>query len=119
MTIYIRLDMDGQFYVEHLVNASRMAKHELSANDTCALIENERKRSTNLVQQVYVEHLVNASQMAKHELSAAGVCRTLRECKPKTYRNFYQHLNTTKYTAFPVYNVLYDVIALCIQRDIA
>lgn len=61
MTIYIRLDMDGQFYV----------------------------------------------------------CRTLRECEPKTYRNFYQHLNTTKYTAFPVYNVLYDVIALCIQRDIA
>lgn len=80
MTIYIRLDMDGQFYVEHLVNAS---------------------------------------QMAKHELSAAGVCRTLRECEPKTYRNFYQHLNTTKYTAFPVYNVLYDVIVLCIQRDIA
>ena len=62
MTIYIRLDMDGQFYVEHLVNASRMAKHELSANDTCALNENERKRSTNLVQQVYVEHLENASQ---------------------------------------------------------
>lgn len=99
MTIYIRLDMDGQFYVEHLVNASRMAKHELSANDTCALNENERKRSTNLV--------------------PAGVCRTLRECEPKTYRNFYQHLNTTKYTAFPVYNVLYDVIVLCIQRDIA
>jgi len=23
MTIYIRLDMDGQFYVEHLVNASQ------------------------------------------------------------------------------------------------
>ena len=99
MTIYIRLDIDGQFYVEHLVNASRMAKHELSANDTCALNENERKRSTNLVQQVYVEHLVNASQ--------------------RLMRNFYQHLNTTKYTAFPVYNVLYDVIALCIQRDIA
>ena len=39
-----------------------MAKHELSANDTCALNENERKRSTNLVQQVYVEHLENASQ---------------------------------------------------------
>ena len=58
MTIYIRLDMDGQFYVKHLVNA----KHELSANDTCALNENERKRSTNLVQQVYVEHLENASQ---------------------------------------------------------
>ena len=99
MTIYIRLDMDGQFYVEHLVNASQMAKHELSANDTCALNENERKRSTNLVQQVYVEHLENASQ--------------------RLYRNFYQHLNTTKYTAFPVYNVLYDVIVLCIQRDIA
>ena len=62
MTIYIRLDMDGQFYVEHLVKASRMAKLELSANDTCALNENERKRSTNLVQQVYVEHLENASQ---------------------------------------------------------
>ena len=99
MTIYIRLDMDGQFYVEHLVNASRMAKHELSANDTCALKEDELK--------------------AKYEFSAAGVCRTLRECEPKTYRNFYQHLNTTKYTAFPVYNVLYDVIVLCIQRDIA
>lgn len=39
-----------------------MAKHELSANDTSALNENERKRSTNLVQQVYVEHLENASQ---------------------------------------------------------
>ena len=51
-----------QVHVEHLVNASQMAKHELSANDTCALNENERKRSTNLVQQVYVEHLVNASQ---------------------------------------------------------
>ena len=87
------------FYVEHLENASQMAKHELSANDTCALNENERKRSTNLVQQVYVEHLENASRMA--------------------YRNFHQHLNTTKYTAVPVYNVLYDVIALCIQRDIA
>ena len=87
------------FYVEHLENASQMAKHELSANDTCALKENERKRSTNLVQQVYVEHLENASQMA--------------------YRNFHQHLNLTKYTEDPVYNVLYDVIALCIQRDIA
>ena len=38
------------------------AQLELSANDTCALNENERKRSTNLVQQVYVEHLENASQ---------------------------------------------------------
>ena len=52
MTIYIRLDIDGQFYVEHLVNASRMAKHELSANDTCALKEDELK--------------------AKYEFSAAG-----------------------------------------------
>ena len=99
MTICIRLDMDGQFYVEHLVNASRMAKHELSANDTCALNENERKRSANLVQQVYVEHLENASRM--------------------TYRNFHQHLNLTKYTEAPVYNVFYDAIGLCIQRGIA
>ena len=29
MTIYIRLDMDGQFYVEHLVNASQMATMNL------------------------------------------------------------------------------------------
>ena len=39
-----------------------MAKHELSANDTCVLNENERKRSTNLVQQVYVEHIEKLSQ---------------------------------------------------------
>ncbi len=38
------------------------AKHELSANDTCALNEHERKRRANLVQQVYVEYLVNASR---------------------------------------------------------
>ncbi len=38
------------------------AKHELSANDTCALNEHERKRRANLVQQVYVECLVNASR---------------------------------------------------------
>lgn len=48
MTIYIRLDMDGQFYVEHLVNASRMAKHELSANDTCALKEDKLKAQLEL-----------------------------------------------------------------------
>ena len=65
-----------------------MAKHELSANDTCALNESERKRSTNLVQQVYVEHLE----------------------KPKDYRIFHQHLNTTKYTEAPVYNVLYNAM---------
>ena len=63
MTIYIRLDMDGQFYVEHLVNASRMAKHELSANDTCALKEDKLK--------------------AKCEFSAAGICRILSESKLK------------------------------------
>lgn len=63
MTIYIRLDMDGQFYVEHLVNASQMAKHELSANDTCALKEDELK--------------------AKYEFSAAGICRILSESKLK------------------------------------
>lgn len=63
MTIYIRLDMDGQFYVEHLENASQMAKHELSANDTCALKEDELK--------------------AKYEFSAAGICRILSESKLK------------------------------------
>ena len=76
-----------------------------------------RRRSLSLVRTV-PGHLMRTSE-AKYEFSAAGVCRTLRECEPKTYRNFYQHLNTTKYTAFPVYNVLYDVIVLCIQRDIA
>ena len=37
------------------------AKLELSANDTCALNENEQKRRSNLVQQVYVEYLVKPS----------------------------------------------------------
>ncbi len=37
-------------------------KHELSANDTCALNEHERKRRANLVQQVYAEYLVKPSQ---------------------------------------------------------
>ena len=87
------------FLCRALSESKSKTQLELSANDTCALKEDELK--------------------AKYEFSAAGVCRTLRECEPKTYRNFYQHLNTTKYTAFPVYNVLYDVIALCIQRDIA
>ena len=35
---------------------------ELSANDTCALNENEQKRRSNLVQQVYVEYLMKASR---------------------------------------------------------
>ena len=91
--------MGMPFLCRALSESKLKAQLELSANDTCALKEDELK--------------------AKYEFSAAGVCRTLRECEPKTYRNFYQHLNTTKYTAFPVYNVLYDVIALCIQRDIA
>ena len=34
---------------------------EFSANDTCALNENEQKRRSNLVQQVYVEYLVKPS----------------------------------------------------------
>lgn len=68
MTIYIRLDMDGQFYVEHLVNASQMAKHELSANDTCALKEDKLK--------------------AKCEFSAAGICRILSESKLKAKYEF-------------------------------
>ena len=68
-----------------------MAKHELSANDTCALSENERKRSTNLVQQVYVEHLENASQMAKHELSANDTC-ALNENERKRSTNLVQQV---------------------------
>lgn len=47
------------------------------------------------------------------------LCRALRETKPKAYRNFHQHLNTTKYTEAPVYNVLYDAIDVCIHQDIA
>ena len=68
-----------------------MAKHELSANDTCALKGNERKRSTNLVQQVYVEHLVKASQMAKHELSANDTC-ALSENERKRSTNLVQQV---------------------------
>lgn len=30
--------------------------------------------------------------------------------KPKDYRIFHQHLNTTKYTEAPVYNVLYNAM---------
>ena len=45
------------------MNASQMAKHELSANDTCALKEDELK--------------------AKYEFSAAGICRILSESKLK------------------------------------
>ena len=55
-----------------------MAKHELSANDTCALNENERKRSTNLVQQVYVEHLVKPSRRCSMNL-VRGTVRALTE----------------------------------------
>ena len=50
------------FLCRALSESKLKAQLELSANDTCALNENERKRSTNLVQQVYVEHLENASQ---------------------------------------------------------
>lgn len=50
------------FLCRALSESKLKARLELSANDTCALNENERKRSTNLVQQVYVEHLENASQ---------------------------------------------------------
>ena len=54
--------MHGTFLCRALSESKLKAQLELSANDTCALNENERKRSTNLVQQVYVEHLENASQ---------------------------------------------------------
>lgn len=50
------------FLCRALSESKSKTQLELSANDTCALKENERKRSTNLVQQVYVEHLENASQ---------------------------------------------------------
>ena len=43
MTIYIRLDMDGQFYVEHLVKANRKMKLELSANQSGTLNESKPK----------------------------------------------------------------------------
>ena len=91
MTIYIRLDMDGLFCAEHLVKASQ-------------------RRSLNLVR-ASPEHLMNASRRCSMNL-VRGTVRALRECEPKTYRIFHQHLNTTKYTAVPVYNVLYDAIAL-------
>ncbi len=51
--------------------------------------------------------------------ASSFLCRALRECEPKAYRNFHQHLNTTKYTEAPVYNVLYDAIDVCIHQDIA
>ena len=54
--------MGMPFLCRALSESEPKAKLELSANDTCALNENERKRSANLVQQVYVEHLVKPSQ---------------------------------------------------------
>ena len=63
MTIYIRLDMDGQFYVEHLVKTSR-------------------RRSLNLVRTI-PGHLIRTSK-AKFEFSAAGICRILSENESQT-----------------------------------
>ena len=63
--------MHGTFYVEHLVNASLMAKHELSANDTCALSESKLKAQLELSANDTCA-LKEDELKAKYEFSAAG-----------------------------------------------
>ena len=49
MTIYIRLDMDGQFYVEHLVKASQRRSLNLVRTGPEHLTNAGRQRSISLV----------------------------------------------------------------------